>query len=404
MIEIYDNIHGMIEIPDNIKCIIDTREFQRLRKIKQLGLVYNVFTGASHNRFEHSLGVYFLAKKYIQILNTDIIDQGCRRWFNTKQEHLISVAALIHDLGHGPFSHLFDDLTDSSHEIRSIEIFKNMNLKYDLKYNENDIQFIENVIFGNYSEHTLDKYLYQIVSNKNGIDVDRMDYILRDIKMTGLNYGIEISQIMKNSYITRQSKRFEIFYKDKIYLQVQHFFHVRYILYKNVYNHTTVRAIEFMIKDILGKIDKIFKITEFINKKDWDKFTILNDSILDIAYYQGVELINNNPDSLPYDDYKDIINLIDRINNRDLYKQIDSDIVSNKKINISQLRDSLINDNIIDKNNERIFFDSVQIKSIGNKYPKFESKIFSLMNLYESHNNSELPVEINEYIIKIYKK
>ena len=66
--EIYDNLHGIIEIPDFIKTIIDTKEFQRLRKIKQLGLVYHVFVSASHNRFEHSIGVFHLAKQYIEYL------------------------------------------------------------------------------------------------------------------------------------------------------------------------------------------------------------------------------------------------------------------------------------------------------------------------------------------------
>ena len=102
--EIYDPLHGIIEIDELSKRIINTEEFQRLRNIKQLGCCYYVFPGASHNRFEHSLGVYHLAKKYIEILNID------NEFFNESEKRCVKTAALIHDIGHGPFSHLFDDL------------------------------------------------------------------------------------------------------------------------------------------------------------------------------------------------------------------------------------------------------------------------------------------------------
>ena len=168
------------------------KNFKELRDIKQLGCIYQVFTGASHNRFEHSIGVYYLAKKYMNILNLKS-DKDNDKYFTDEEYFLISIAALIHDLGHGPFSHVFDDYINFSiHEDRSVKIFRHINKKYNLKYNEDDIQFISDCIYPkklDYKKYTHKKFCFQIVSNFNGIDVDRFDYIMRDCKMTGLNYG-----------------------------------------------------------------------------------------------------------------------------------------------------------------------------------------------------------------------
>ena len=107
--EIYDIIHGNIIITPLAKRIIDTEEFQRLRNIKQLGCCNYVFPSATHTRFEHSIGVYHLAEKFINILSKNNPDI-----FSTTEKKCISIAGLIHDLGHGPYSHLFDELFDLS--------------------------------------------------------------------------------------------------------------------------------------------------------------------------------------------------------------------------------------------------------------------------------------------------
>ena len=142
---VFCSIHGEINISEYAKRIIDTPEYQRLRNIKQGGAVYSVWIGSSHHRFEHSIGVYHLSCKLMDLLN----QKG--QYFNEKEYKLVSVAALIHDLGHSISSHLFDDWLNeigiySEHEERSIEIFKYMNEKYNLGYNSNDISFISNII------------------------------------------------------------------------------------------------------------------------------------------------------------------------------------------------------------------------------------------------------------------
>jgi deoxynucleoside triphosphate triphosphohydrolase SAMHD1 len=321
--EIFDSVHGYIKIDDYIKDIIDTVEFQRLRNIKQLGCCYYVFPGASHNRFEHSLGVYYLTKRYIKHLNRDDI------YINEYETKMLCIAAIIHDLGHGPYSHLFDDIVDHSkfHEYRSIEIFKTMNEIHNYGYSEGDISFIYEIIKP--TKDTYDKkYLYQIVSNKNGIDVDRFDYLIRDIQMIGLNYGIEYDRIMKKSKIMNG----EIIYSNKIKEHIEDFYRIRYLMYKEVYNHSTVRSIEFMIKELLENIDNYYRIKDIVSNNQWNDFILLNDSIIDIMNHMEV---NENI-------YK-LFSLIQRIKTRNIYKPI-GHIITDSHMNIPSHSDHIIID------------------------------------------------------------
>ena len=172
------------------KKIIDTIEFQRLREIKQLGCCYLIFPCAVHTRFEHSIGVYHLAKQYVDILNVD------GQYFTERERLCISIAGVIHDIGHGPYSHLFDDIVpkEKHHEYRSGIILKRMNTKYNLGFSYEGSKLYHRG-YQSYKEG----YKSIVVSNKNGIDVDRFDYLMRDIHMTGLNYGIEFQRIMNYS-------------------------------------------------------------------------------------------------------------------------------------------------------------------------------------------------------------
>jgi len=224
--------------------------------------------------------------------------------FSDNEYFLISIAALIHDLGHGPFSHLFDDYVEiSNHEYRSVEIFKYMNKKYKLGYDGTEIGFIKNVI--DPSNIDLDmkkspdfkKYLYQIVSNDNGIDVDRMDYLMRDIQYTGLNYGgLEHMRIMNNTVIEDQELKYDV----KCKIPIESFFTTRYILYKEICNHKTVISIEHHMKEILKQIDELFNITKCVREEDWEQYTLLTDNIIshidfisDENLSKAKEILNN---------------------------------------------------------------------------------------------------------------
>ena len=361
MIEIFDPIHGPIEICDKAKEIIDTPEFQRLRNIKQLGCCYYVFSGACHNRFEHSLGVYHLTKKYIDILGRDN--------FTDKEIELISISGLIHDIGHGPFSHLFDEVIDSHHEYRSIELLKYMNQKYVLNYSEEEIHMIQTMI--DPKDIKDKKYLYQIVSNKNGIDVDRIDYIMRDTKMIGLNYGIEWLRIMKGSKISNN----EIIYSDKVRTPINDFFRTRYILYNDIYHHHAVRSIEHMMKEILEEIDKTFGIKKAIEECDWCRFSLFTDVLID-----SLPLLNIRNTSL------------ERIKKREIYKLKEEVIFTS----IKEMEDWVDGWRMEEKKDCNQIIDMAIIKYYENELPKYDcSTQKSLL---------DMDIGMKEYHIKIFNK
>ena len=347
--EVYDIIHGNIIIDPLAKRIIDTEEFQRLRNIKQLGCCNYVFPSATHTRFEHSIGVYHLSKQYIRILSEKVND--C---LTDQEKKCISISGLIHDLGHGPYSHLFDELFDQSknHEYRSIEIFKYINKKYNLAFTDKEIKMIQTMIDPKrYSDNIpIDKkYVYQIVSNNNGIDVDRFDYITRDIKMTGLNYGIEYERIMNHSTIVNG----EIVFSEKVKTNIDDFFRIRFIMYKEIYNHRTVRGIEFMMKEYIKTFDEVFNICDIIENEKWGIFIRLNDGMINLSFMRK-ELIHESK----VEKSKYLDKIMDDIHRRRIYKSV-GEIITDSKINIDGY----------DK--DKIIIDCIKLSYHGNEKCKY---------------------------------
>ncbi len=362
--EIYDIIHGNIVIEPLAKRIIDTEEFQRLRNIKQLGCCNFVFPGSVHTRFEHSIGVYYLAKKYIDLLNVD------NEYFTPREKECISIAGLIHDIGHGPYSHLFDELfpENKNHEYRSGELLRMINQKYSFGFNETEIKMIIDFIYPkNIEIDPKEKYKYQIISNNNGIDVDRFDYLMRDIRMTGLNYGIEYERIMQHSRIENG----EIIYSEKVKTNVEEFFRIRFIMYKEVYNHRTVRGIEFMMKDFIKLFSEVYSINEIIQNDNWEKFHQLNDSLI---YFYGTTSEKEN----------EMKNIIHKIMTRNIYKSY-GEIVSKTNIHTT-----------IDYDKEKVIIDKIMIQSDSYENCKYYQEK-NIINTVENERD-------RLYIVRIYLK
>lgn len=258
---IYDTIHGFITITPLMKKFIDTEEFQRLRDLKQLGATSLVFPSANHTRFEHSIGVSHLAGLMMERIKvngqSDVSD---------KDIELCRIAGLLHDIGHGPFSHLYDDFVKDGgildHEERGCLIIRNMVKKYNIELLEDDIEEIIKMICPKENKYN---WKYQIIANKiNQLDVDKLDYIQRDCFYLGMKCGGEYSRIIKDCKVFMlDDDRSVLSWPIKLEYEIFQLFATRYRLHKQVYNHPNVKACEFIIIDMLKKISKTVDIREY---------------------------------------------------------------------------------------------------------------------------------------------
>ncbi|XP_067384745.1 deoxynucleoside triphosphate triphosphohydrolase SAMHD1-like isoform X2 [Channa argus] len=336
-----DPIHGHIELPPLLVRIIDTPQFQRLRFIKQLGGTYFVFPGASHNRFEHSIGVAHLAGELAQALKT-------------RQENLnitpadilcVQIAGLCHDLGHGPFSHLFDGMfmqkarpeNKEKHEDVSIRMFEHLvkcnkleleMVKHGLDLSR-DLDFIKEMIYPKivkngepwpYRGRTKDKsFLYEIVSNKaNGIDVDKFDYFARDCHHLGMQNNFDHLRFLMFTRVCEVDGYRHICSRDKEVHNLYDMFNTRRSLHRRAYQHKVNKNVEMMITDALlkaknaikfegsgGKLVSLVNITE-----DMEAFTQLTDQVFEHI------LFSSSPD------LAQAKSILQRIMSRDLYKYV----------------------------------------------------------------------------------
>lgn len=276
--EIYDPLHGYINLSPLAIKIINTPEFQRLREIKQLGTTYLVFPSATHTRFEHSLGVYHLCNEMLE----KIKKKQPQLALSKKLIELIKIAGLVHDLGHGPFSHLYDICSiNEKHEERSKKIFKKIanTISYNLQLSKENINFICDCI--DPPENKKNIWYYQIVSNKiNTIDVDKIDYILRDAYHIGIS--ISISNDYKrlfDVFVTEDKERNTSYlaFNSKTQFDIYNLFLSRYRLNKMVYTHHSVKSFEYLIIPVLEEIVKNNNI-DFLELTDYFVLNYLSET------------------------------------------------------------------------------------------------------------------------------
>jgi HD superfamily phosphohydrolase len=254
---IYDALYRIIPF-ENTECdrllfsLINTPEFQRLRRIKQLGLNELVFPGANHTRFSHSLGVMHIARKFlnrVEQINGSRLDEGIRI--------LVLTAALLHDLGHGPFSHVFERATGENHEERTCEIIKNPDTgiyRVLARFNPE----LPNLVAGFLEGKTqvsgkgmeIPPYFRQIISSQ--MDADRTDYLLRDSLATGVSYGaFDFEWLINHLYLNLEKNHFYVSYKAMAAAEAYIF--ARYHMYRYIYFHKTTRAAEVMLQLLLQR-------------------------------------------------------------------------------------------------------------------------------------------------------
>lgn len=254
---ILDPVHGIIEFEDSptdqlLLRLINCREFQRLRRICQLGMTPLVFPGANHTRFAHSLGVLHNAKRFLSRL--ELVSENR---LSTEQKRVVLIAALLHDVGHGPFSHAFEQVTQEDHEARSREIILDDSteinqclLDFDKELPAQIPMFLDADVDSSENTTGIPAYLTQIVSSQ--LDADRFDYLIRDSHATGAEYGrFDFNWILNNLFVDEDQERLVL--GHKALNAAESYIFARYHMYRSVYFHKTTRAAEVMLKELFER-------------------------------------------------------------------------------------------------------------------------------------------------------
>lgn len=247
-----DPLYGYITVDYKIiSDLIDSKEFQRLRRIRQLAGVGQVFQTAEHSRFTHSLGAYHMASLIIQ--NVDGMEE-----MSEYDRLVFLIAALLHDVGHGPFSHAFENITSVSHEDMTIKIILSpiTEINKILSINQDLAIDVASVI----NHDGRFPLIEALVSSQ--LDVDRMDYLSRDAYMTGAAYGhIDYYRILRSMKIV----------DDKVLVRasgvhsIESYLMSRYHMYFQVYYHPTARSYECVLEGIYARIKDLY-----LNKHTFD--------------------------------------------------------------------------------------------------------------------------------------
>jgi HD superfamily phosphohydrolase len=249
-----DSVHNIINIDAGtaegrlLVSLIDTPEFQRLRRIRQLGLAYFAYQSAEHSRFTHSLGAAHLATRILDKLAASykIVDED---------RTAVRVAALLHDIGHGAFSHVIESILGFHHEQFTIEavLSDNTGVGCTLKKYSNELAAkVASIIRGDFYNVAL----AQIVSSQ--LDTDRMDYLLRDSQMTGAKYGIyDLEWVIKSIEIDEE--RGHLYVSAPGIYAVEDYLQARYYMFRQVYFHRTLRSAEAVLKRLLHRAFELYK-------------------------------------------------------------------------------------------------------------------------------------------------
>ncbi|WP_143960389.1 HD domain-containing protein [Litoribacter populi] len=235
-----DPVYGFITIPSElIFAIIDHPYFQRLRRIKQLGLTDFIYPGALHTRFHHALGAMHL----MSITLDNLRNKGHE--ISNEEYEASLIAILLHDIGHGPFSHAleFSLLKDIHHEKLSLLIIEALNQEFN-----NKLELAIKIFTGRYER----KFFHQLVSSQ--LDIDRLDYLQRDCFFTGVSEGtIGADRIIKMMNIKDDALVIE----EKGIYSIENFLSARRLMYWQVYLHKTTVSAEKMLINLISRAKEV---------------------------------------------------------------------------------------------------------------------------------------------------
>jgi hypothetical protein len=263
--EVKDPIHGYIELSEAERAVLDTSPMQRLRRIRQLAAAHLTYPGAEHSRFQHSLGVMHLSGLFGErLMDLGLIDEA----------DLLRLAGLLHDVGHGPFSHLFEEILERrgiSHEEMGRRIVRETIIADILGNHGFDPMEISDLSVGRLFGRG---FLNQVVAGQFGADT--LDYLVRDSYYTGVEYGrVDVRRLIDSVDVLD-----DVLSMDTTALYaLEALFIARYEMFKAVYFHRTVRAASVMLIRAMEIADEALGLTEFSSLRGYlrlDDETVLS--------------------------------------------------------------------------------------------------------------------------------
>lgn len=382
-----DPIHEYIHIEYQVIWdAINSKEFQRMRRIHQMGTSYLVYHTAEHSRFSHCLGVYEITRRMCHEVS-DIAN-----YINEEEKIEVMLAALLHDLGHGPFSHFFEMVTNESHESMTKRIILEDSDIHD-RLEKAQIGLSEKV--ASILDHShLKPLLSQMISSQ--LDADRMDYLLRDATFSGTTYGhFDLERILRTLRV--QDGRLVV--KNSGLHSVEDYIMARYHMYHQVYFHPTSRAVEGLI---LG----FFRRFEYLRNQDnkyaqkYPMFNFLGQKeMMSIHQHQGID------ESSCFYGFKECLTDKDkilsdfakRILNRELF--MDEDYIDESQVEAIKLK---LEANGFNSN--YYLYQDIMEKSVYSPYNESHHLIYILMNDQSVHELSNVSTIVNAVVHSEQKK
>lgn len=318
-----DPVHRYVHVRDQVIWdLVKTKEFQRLRRIKQLGTLYLAFHSAEHSRFNHSLGVYEIVRRMIENF------EEYPEW-NNNDRLLALAAALLHDLGHGPFSHTFEDIFHTDHEEYTRKIILE-NTEVNAVLSKVSPDFPREVAEVINKTHP-NKLVISMISSQ--IDADRMDYLQRDSYYTGVSYGtFDMERILR---VMRPSKD-EVLIKESGMHAVEDYLMSRYQMYWQVYFHPVSRGGEVMLNLVMQRAKALYKSDYSFKQQPTYFIPFFNENVTVHDYLRLDEMVVNfYLQEWVQEDDEILSDLAGRFVNRDLFKYLpfDGSIITISELN-----------------------------------------------------------------------
>lgn len=276
MKRIFDPVHHFIGLSHAEARLLDLPVVQRLRRLRQLGLAYLAFPSAEHSRFSHALGALAMGTRAFD----ELVRQGPEFFANAadaeRQRRLVRAALLLHDVGHGPFSHACEAVLGIRHEARTEQLLALAGVRAALADLEVDPEEVVGLIVG--EPQSPYPALRELVSGPN-LDADRMDYLQRDAYFTGVASGrYDAEQLVASLRLYERDGRVVMGIDARGVVALESFVVARYMMFASVYFHHTTRIFERVLQDVLRELWPDPRVLDPIEEfARWDDFRVLNE-------------------------------------------------------------------------------------------------------------------------------